>query len=238
MLPFEGSDPRATDKPNQAPPQKLTHAPQPEANISMNHRPPRFGRLRCLIFFLILLVSARALGQEETEASDIQCSIILRDPLDTRVSWIEWAYVGDEPLSRLLVRAADRSDVVYWLEGRVHFDGQDVLWSQGPYLIDPLEEVEIDVEIPDEAWISSEQADYASNLAVRLIALDDISEVSMERLSAAPLRLLWPDGATMLLMDTELAELLAPGGVYAYGAAASIPRLEEEGVVLEYGPGG
>lgn len=213
--------------------------------------PQRSNRsLGYLSFGAALLVAslAPAVGQEDTAggdtgggattSSDTECSIIPDGPLDLGSTWIEWIYEGDNLTNQLEIRAADRTDTVFWLEGRIHFKSEDVFWEQGPYLIDALEEVQIEVDIPEEALFSADQADYISDMRVHLVSVNSVTEKTMERSSAPHLRVLWPDGASVQLLDAEMAELIAPGGVYLYGSAYSTTRVEEEGYVYEYGPGG
>ena len=142
-------------------------------------------------------------------------------------------YEHGEPTTEVAARVADRIGVQYQLEVRLHFGGTDLTWSQGPYVLDPLEDSLIAVEIPAEAYFSPSQETYVSDLVVRLVAVDQPSGETVERMSAPRLRVVWPDGEQPLLLDSEMADALASNGKFGDDAA---PSGEVEGFVYEYGP--
>lgn len=181
---------------------------------------------------LLFVALPSASGQESPP--DVDCRADRRDPTDLGQTAVEWVYKDGSPTARVEVRAADRVGVVYRLEGRVHFGDTDVTWSQGPYEIEGLDTEAIDVTIPTGAKFSEAQADYVSELVVRLVAVDEGTGDTVERMSAPRVRLVWEGGTDVLLMDAALAADLAPDGVFRGGAASAPVEENEDGYVYEY----
>ncbi|MFZ5479043.1 MAG: hypothetical protein ACOZNI_19890 [Myxococcota bacterium] len=161
----------------------------------------------------------------------MDCNAEHRDPLDLGRAYVEWVYEVGAPVARINLRAGDRADVVYWIEGRVRFAGNDVTWIQGPYEIDPLAEQEVDIAIPTAAQFSADQVDYTSDLVVRVVAADAVSDENVDRVSPGRLKAAWPAGEGLLLMDDAMVESLAPNGILDAAASEA-----EAGVIIEYGP--
>lgn len=173
-----------------------------------------------------------ASGQESIP--DVDCVADRRDPSDLGQTSVEWVYEGGAPTAKVDVRAADRAGALYRLEGRVHFGDSDVTWSQGPYDIGGLDSASIEVEIPSAAKVSEDQANYVSDLVVRLVAFDDVTDTTIERMSAPRMRLVWEGGTDVLLLDSAMAAEFAPNGVFVDGTARAPVDYEEAGYVYEY----
>lgn len=161
---------------------------------------------------------------------------------DYGYAMVEWELdeLG-EWLVDLDVRAASRPGVEYWVEGRVHFWSLDYTWVDGPWFADPLDTFSVGLEIPAAAYMHAAQADYLSDLVVRLVLVDTETGNELSRKSAPLARLVFDAAAGgALVMDDAWAAVVAPQRAYSDAAQAALSEAlpaEDEGVSDGVGPG-
>ena len=147
-----------------------------------------------------------------------------------------WSTDADgQVLPELQVQAIDTKGLSYFLEARVRFGSTDVEWTTAIEAADPLELLLLGAEVSEKALFSEAQTLYTSDYLVQVVVVDSISGVEVRRLTAPPLRLVWPDGGEVLVLDRSMAAALAPQGVYDEATRASLYHPSDDDVVVEYG---
>ena len=113
------------------------------------------------------------------------------------------------------VAAPDTEGLAYVLQYRLRFAGAEISWEDGPFEAVALQVFTTGIDIPSDAYVSTLQEKYPSDLTVQVLALDAEGYV-LRAVQAEPLKVMWSEpGATPSMMRRD--EWVARSA--SYGAA-------------------
>ena len=127
-----------------------------------------------------------------------------------------------------LPSADDDRPLEYTVIAELRFDGQHVVWEEGPFEAQPGEYVPWTIDIPVGAQFEDDQFDYLSDLVVTVQLL--CSDLGYESTSAGYARIAFDWGGGPLVLLPDEARVLAPGDAWNPDAPARVERVDRADV--------
>ncbi len=120
--------------------------------------------------------------------------------------------------------ADDDGPLEYTVIADLRFDGQHVVWEEGPFEAQPGEYVPWTITLPEGAQFEDDQFDYLSDLVVTVQLLG--SDLGYESTSAGYARIAFDWGGDPMVLLPDGARELAPGDAWNPVAPVRVERVD------------
>lgn len=106
---------------------------------------------------------------------------------------LDWSRESERVVwPQLEIAAPDAEGLEYLLQYRLWFAGTETTWEDGPFEAVALQVFEVDVAVPHDAFVSSLQNEFPSDLTVKVLALDQDGR-PFRVAQAPPLKVTWDE---------------------------------------------